>query len=176
MFSHILPLVLKWATDEISCLGENAITKWGGPLWVLQVLNMDSLLVMKLPWAASKFKGNFLFKLFLLKSCWSDAVGPQHLCRCAKPSGFWPQNGPGCVAATYVDVYQRLIFSYFHLATMTLVLGFFILLHFLEKHISASCVAASTVDPPPWAKHCELPDESSIICEKARLHGISTST
>ena len=44
------------ATDENYLFGENAITKWGGTLRVSQVLNMDSLLVMKFPWAASKFK------------------------------------------------------------------------------------------------------------------------
>ena len=34
----------------------------------------------------------FIHKFCLLKSCWSDAVGPQQLCRCAKPSGSRPQK------------------------------------------------------------------------------------
>ena len=45
------------------------------------------------PMGFAGFTSYFVHPLsFLLKSCWSDAAGPQQLCRCAKPSDFWPQN------------------------------------------------------------------------------------
>ena len=121
------------ATDENYLFGENAITKWGGTLRVSQVLNMDSLLVMKLPWAASKFKGNFLLLYWLCSSTnfvcsnhvgvmlWAhniSAAAPSHqvsdlrMWSCEnvttqlEAQGVYPP-------ATYVDVFQLLILSYF---------------------------------------------------------------
>ena len=106
--------------------GENAITKWEGPLWVSQVLNMDSLLVMKLPWVASKFKGNFLLLCWLCSSSnfvYSNHVGVMQWAHNSSAAALSHQVsdlrmwscenvnyttwGPGCVSST-CDIRRRL--------------------------------------------------------------------
>ena len=70
-------LMIIWATDEITCSGKMPSPNVGGPLSVLQVLNMDygvwvsggSLSAMKAPWAASKFEATSYYSVHPLIFC-----------------------------------------------------------------------------------------------------------
>ena len=126
IFFHVPPLVLKWATDEITCLGKMQSPNGRAPYGSRRFLNMDSLLVMKLPWAASKFKGNFLLLCWLCSSSnfvYSNHVGVMQWAHNSSAAALSHQVsdlrmwscenvnyttwGPGCVSST-CDIRRRL--------------------------------------------------------------------
>ena len=118
MFSHILPLVLKRATDEITCLGEHAITKWGAPYGFCRFWIWIPYWLWSLPKPLQGSKAtsycNFVYSNHVGVMQWAHNSSAAALSHQVFDLRMWScenvnytTRGPGCVSST-CDISRRL--------------------------------------------------------------------